>query len=87
MNSFIRKAMIKILTLSIQLYQKTISPDHGILRRVGIINRPACVFYPTCSEYSIDSIKKYGPILGLYKTVKRITRCHPYQKKHIDPVD
>jgi len=82
-----KKRLVKILIFTIRLYQKTISPDHGILKKIGIINRPVCVFSPTCSEYSIDSIKKYGPARGSYKTIKRILKCHPYQKNHIDPVD
>jgi putative membrane protein insertion efficiency factor len=54
--------------LLIKLYQWIISPWIG----------PACRFTPTCSHYGIDAFKKYGPIKGLWLTVKRISRCHPW---------
>lgn len=48
--------------------------------------KPTCVFYPTCSEYSKEAIEKYGIIKGIWLSFLRILRCHPWQKKHIDPV-
>jgi len=72
--------MKRILLFLINFYQKTISPDHGLVKR------PTCVFYPTCSEYSKLAITKYGGVKGLYLTIKRILRCHPWQKNHLDPL-
>jgi len=54
----------------IKVHQKKISP---ILNRKGI----KCRFYPTCSEYGLLAIKKYGFIRGWIKTIKRIRRCKP----------
>lgn len=61
---------------SINFYQKYIS----------IFKKPNCVFYPTCSEYTKQAVKKYGLLKGSYLGFLRILRCHPWQKNHIDPV-
>ncbi|NCO03698.1 MAG: membrane protein insertion efficiency factor YidD [Alphaproteobacteria bacterium] len=47
----------------------------------------SCRFYPTCSAYALEAIERHGSIKGLYLTVKRLMKCHPYHKgDHIDPV-
>lgn len=69
--------MKKILIRFIDFYQKRISP----------LKPRTCRFYPTCSEYSKDAIKKYGAIKGGYKSVKRILRCNPFNKGGYDPLD
>lgn len=46
----------------------------------------SCRFVPTCSEYSIESFKKFGPITALKMTVHRLCRCHPFSKSGYDPV-
>lgn len=68
--------MAKFLIWLINLYQKIPLKAHY-----------SCVFIPTCSEYTKQSIEKYGAFLGLWKGLKRIIRCHPWQKKHFDPVE
>ena len=45
-----------------------------------------CRFTPTCSEYMIEALKKYGTIKGLHLGIKRILRCHPKGKCGYDPV-
>lgn len=60
----------------INFYQKNIS----------IFKKSNCVFYPTCSEYAKIAINKYGPMKGVFLSFRRILRCHPFQKKHIDLV-
>jgi len=65
-----------LLVFLIRIYQKRISP----------LKRPSCRFYPTCSQYAIDSIEKYGFFLGLFKSIKRIARCHPFNPGGYDPV-
>jgi hypothetical protein len=63
----------------IRFYQKTISGDHGFLRflypygGLGV-----CKFRPTCSEYAIQAIEKYGLIKGIGKASWRVMRCHPW---------
>lgn len=47
----------------------------------------ACRFLPTCSEYSIESITKYGILKGLKLSIKRILSCHPFGRSGYDPVD
>ncbi|QNN21383.1 membrane protein insertion efficiency factor YidD [Planctomycetales bacterium ZRK34] len=44
-----------------------------------------CRYHPTCSQYMIDAITKYGPIRGTWRGLKRIARCHPFSKH--DPYD
>lgn len=46
----------------------------------------ACRFAPTCSEYSRDAIVKYGALKGLYLSVRRLLRCHPFHPGGYDPV-
>ena len=55
-------------------------------RYVSAHTRPHCVFYPTCSEYTKQAIEKYGAIRGVWIGARRILRCHPWQKNHIDPL-
>lgn len=73
------------LVFIIRIYQRVFSPDRGIMRY--FFNTSShCVMNPSCSEYMIQAIIKYGPFIGLYKGIRRILRCHPFQKKLIDPV-
>jgi putative membrane protein insertion efficiency factor len=44
-----------------------------------------CRYQPTCSQYAIDAINKYGPFRGSWRAVKRICRCHPFGKGGYDP--
>ena len=60
----------------IKFYRKYISP----------LKRPSCRFYPTCSEYALEAISKYGALKGGFLGVKRILKCHPYNKGGYDPV-
>jgi len=75
--------MKKILIRLINFYQKFISFDTGIF---SLKKGTTCVFYPTCSEYTKEAILKYGASRGVFAGFKRILRCHPWQKEHIDPV-
>lgn len=60
----------------IRFYQKKISP----------IKKPCCRFYPTCSEYAVEAIEKYGALKGSLMAVWRILRCNPFCKGGYDPV-
>lgn len=44
-----------------------------------------CRFHPSCSEYAIEAVEKYGAIKGSFKAVKRILRCHPFSRGGYDP--
>jgi hypothetical protein len=69
----------------IRFYQKTLSFDHGIFR--SLFPYGYCRFHPTCSEYAIQAINKYGLIKGGLKSAWRILRCNPFNKGGFDPVD
>ena len=68
--------MRKFLILSIKFYQKWISP----------LKPPTCRFIPTCSNYAITAIERYGIIKGGVLAVKRLLKCHPFHKSGYDPV-
>ena len=74
------KMMLQILSFPfiaiIKLYQLVISPWLG----------PSCRYIPTCSQYAIEALKKYGPFKGLWLTLKRIAKCHPWGGHGHDPV-
>jgi putative membrane protein insertion efficiency factor len=80
MNKLLKKIIIAI----IELYQKTLSPDHGLFK--SKFSHGYCKFYPTCSQYSKESFKKFGLIKALILTIKRLGRCHPWANPQIDLV-
>ena len=47
---------------------------------------PSCRFIPTCSQYALEALQKYGPIKGSYLAVRRILRCNHFHKGGYDPV-
>lgn len=44
-----------------------------------------CRFSPTCSQYALDALNKYGAVVGTWRTVKRLCRCHPWGGSGYDP--
>lgn len=64
-----------ILTL-IRFYRDWISP----------MKPPSCRFIPTCSEYALIAVQKYGALRGSILAIKRILRCHPFHRGGYDPV-
>lgn len=75
-----------ILLRFIAFYQKTASPTKKLLEHIGLLRNNSCVFYPTCSQYTKEAIKKYGVFYGIFLGFVRIVRCHPWQKNHMDPL-
>ena len=69
--------MKKFLIASIRFYQKHIS---------GLKSAPCCRFIPTCSEYAVQALEKYGVLKGSYLAIRRILRCHPFCKGGYDPL-
>ena len=76
--------MAKIAVMLIDLYQKTLSPDHGLFK--ARYPTGYCKYYPSCSEYTKQSIQKHGSIRGVFKGLFRILRCNPLSKGGFDPV-
>ncbi|MFA6099154.1 MAG: membrane protein insertion efficiency factor YidD [Patescibacteria group bacterium] len=68
----------KIFLAIIRVYQKTISPDHGIFAYKHPYGY--CRFQPTCSEYAYQAIEKYGLIKGFFLATKRVLKCNPFNK-------
>lgn len=68
--------MKSVLLLLIQGYRRSISP----------LFFPSCRFQPTCSQYGLEAIDKFGAIKGTWLTIKRILRCHPLHPGGYDPV-
>ena len=75
MEIFTRSITLIIVGI-IRFYQFVISPVMG----------PSCRHYPTCSNYSIESLKTHGVLKGLYLSVRRIWRCRPGGSHGYDPV-
>ena len=71
----IRSAIVALLVALVRLYQLTISPLLG----------PVCRFEPSCSRYMVASLRKYGPVRGLYRGLRRLLRCHPWNPGGYDP--
>ncbi|HKP84493.1 MAG TPA: membrane protein insertion efficiency factor YidD [Blastocatellia bacterium] len=65
-----------VLIALIRVYQLAVSP----------LLPPSCRFQPTCSQYAMEAIKKYGAARGLYLGARRLLRCHPFHPGGYDPV-
>ena len=68
--------MKKFVTSAIRVYQRQISP----------LSPPRCRYIPTCSEYALEAVEKYGAVKGSWLAAKRILRCNPFHKGGYDPV-
>ena len=68
--------MRHVLKILIRGYQLAISPLFG----------PRCRFYPSCSNYAMQAIDEHGALRGTWLTLKRISRCHPFNAGGFDPV-
>ncbi|MFW6130437.1 MAG: membrane protein insertion efficiency factor YidD [Atribacterota bacterium] len=73
--------MRSIFLITIKVYQKVLSPIIDYLNPGS-----GCRFYPSCSVYSYQAIKKYGILKGCLKGIKRISKCHPFNSGGYDPV-
>jgi putative membrane protein insertion efficiency factor len=72
----IKSQSIKLVRILIGLYQYLLSPLLG----------KQCRFFPSCSEYTKESVTRFGVIKGLWLSVKRLLRCHPWNEGGYDPV-
>ena len=68
--------MKKFVISAIRFYQREVSP----------LFPPRCRYIPTCSEYALEAVEKYGAVKGSFLAAKRILRCNPFHKGGYDPV-
>lgn len=68
--------MRRLLIFLIRLYQTILSPFVG----------QHCRFYPTCSAYALEAVEKHGAARGLWLSLRRLSRCHPWHEGGVDPV-
>jgi hypothetical protein len=73
----LKKIMAFPFLVLIKFYQYVLSPYLGGSK---------CRYTPSCSQYTMDAIKKYGPIKGIFLGAKRLSRCHPGGGHGYDPV-
>ena len=71
-----KRLLSRMLILPIKFYQQSISPMFP----------PACRYTPTCSQYAVEAITVHGPLKGLWLSIRRILRCHPWGGHGYDPV-
>ena len=75
MNRIFR-LLAELLILPIQFYRKFISP----------LTPPSCRYTPTCSEYAVEALRRYGPFKGGWLALRRLLSCHPWGGHGYDPV-
>jgi hypothetical protein len=80
----IRELPKRFVLSAIRAYQKTFSPDHGPLKR--LFPYGYCRFNPTCSDYTLIAVDRFGITKGLWLSMRRIGRCNPWNKGGFDNV-
>ena len=76
MNGSIGTLARKVLIGLLRVYRLVISP----------LFPPCCRYYPSCSAYALQAIRRHGPIRGGWLALKRVARCHPWAPGGHDPV-
>lgn len=74
--NLLNKALVRLLEIPVWFYRICISPMFPA----------SCRFTPTCSAYAIEALRRHGPFKGLWLTLRRISRCHPWGGSGYDPV-
>lgn len=77
--------MKKLSLKLIRFYQTYLNFNNPLVRGLFVVDR-ACRFTPTCSQYSLEAINKYGVVKGLWLGLSRVLRCHPWSAGGYDPV-
>lgn len=76
MLKFLKNMLTRLLLVPVYFYRHAISP----------LLPPSCRYTPTCSQYTIEALKKHGPFKGMYLSAKRILSCNPWGGSGYDPV-
>ena len=76
MIQLIKKAVIIVFLIPVKFYQWFISP----------MLPQTCRHTPSCSQYTVESLKKHGPLTGTWLSVRRLSKCHPWGTWGYDPV-
>jgi len=71
-----KKVVKSALIALLKLYKAGISP----------LLPPSCRFVPSCSEYAMEAVERYGAMRGSWKGIRRLLRCHPFHPGGYDPV-
>lgn len=72
----LREVPRRVVLLPIRGYQKFISPGLP----------PSCRFTPSCSQYALEAVSKYGAVKGTWLAARRLVRCHPFNSGGYDPI-
>jgi putative membrane protein insertion efficiency factor len=70
----VRTGAVRLIVGLVRVYRVTL----------GLLLGGQCRFHPTCSQYMIDAVHKYGPWRGAWRGIRRIARCHPFHAGGID---
>lgn len=57
-----------------------------VYQKISFFKKPSCRFYPSCSNYCLQAIDKYGAIKGIWLGIRRICKCNPWHPGGFDPV-
>jgi putative membrane protein insertion efficiency factor len=68
--------LARLLTMLVRGYQVAVSP----------LLPASCRYTPSCSQYAIEALERHGAIKGVWLTVRRLARCHPFRRGGYDPV-
>ena len=77
--------MKQLVVWLIRFYQKYLN-SNGLLTRSLFLSDRACRFSPSCSQYCLEAVQKYGCLKGLGLGLKRVLKCHPWSQGGCDPV-
>jgi putative membrane protein insertion efficiency factor len=82
--SYVEIIAVRFLQSLIRIYQRTLSLDHGPAK--SLFPFGYCRFHPTCSEYALQALERKGLIKGLWFSLRRLLRCHPWSAGGVDEV-
>jgi hypothetical protein len=73
--------------VSRRLRRAAVLPIRGYQRAISPLLGPRCRYYPSCSEYAVQAVERFGILRGLVLATWRVLRCNPFSHGGVDPVD